>query len=210
MPTPRTPHLLREIDRDARTAVCDLCGPVSVFSRGQGRWRCAKAHADGKRASRQRHQTTARTALKVQTPCCNAPRTIGPLKYPTAKIAQIEWLTVECRCATVYMVVRLHQPDELVELGSGATVRTGTGDTLLWTVRVQSFAEGEPDADVATEIDGQPSVAGAIDAPRVRDALLHYLAEDPKRPSWSSLEAWRDWTPSDDALAGATDTDNPS
>ncbi len=191
MPNATTPHVLREIDPMTRRGVCAACGPVRVFSRGKGRWRCGKAHADSKRAGRTRNGELAATALKVNTPCCGTRRTLPPLRYPNARSTTVDLVVVVCSCERVYGVVRMHRPAEYLANQLDIPVDKCHGsDELIWAAGFASYLNGEPDEHIAFLFDDQPSLGGVVDAPRMRDSLANWVYEGSFEQHWSNPAAW--------------------
>lgn len=60
-------HTLTEKNFETRSAVCSIDGPVSLRSRGRGRWECAVKKAEKKRAYLERHPEKARASRRSRS-----------------------------------------------------------------------------------------------------------------------------------------------
>jgi ribosomal protein S27AE len=193
MPHPRTTHRITEIDLTTRTAVCAVCGPTHVYSRGHGRWRCGKAHTDSKRSTRARNTEMAATALKVATPCCGRRRALPPLRFPKATAPTTDLVHVTCSCGRQYAVIRLHQPAEHLAAGwpPDYSQQATAADEVIWAAGFAYYdANGEPDTNVTFMIDGEPSLGGVLDPPRLLAALNRWVFEGEFENHWQNPGAW--------------------
>ena len=192
MPRAVTPHRITDVDPMTRTGTCAVDGRVPVYSRGHGRYRCGKAHADGKKETRARNGELAATSLKVHTPCCGTRRVLPPLRYPKAKTLTVDLVVVVCSCERVHGVVRMHRPAVHLALQypEGYEDQAEDSDELIWAAGFACYVDGEPDEEIAYLFDDQPSLGGVVDAPRMRESLANWVFEGKHEQHWSHPDAW--------------------
>jgi hypothetical protein len=65
--TPVRPHRLTTKDTDAMTAVCEVCGPVRLASRGRGRWVCGNRQTERRQAWAARNPEKAAANRRVRS-----------------------------------------------------------------------------------------------------------------------------------------------
>lgn len=125
-------HKLSNVNTAERRAICAVCGPVKLRSRGAGNLRCANAANAYKRKKREaeRVERLTSTALRATTPCCRHPFTVPPIGEGDG----MQRLEIGCACGTWYLLERERHT------GQGETL-----DVLQWMRAEDSYFDGRLD-----------------------------------------------------------------